>query len=786
MKTLLFVAAGLCVGTNSAWAVDVASHNFNSSTTPFTIFDSNRIGVTYEEHVQGGGDYYAKYKCNNANAKAFAYYNFSSSVTDAATVDVEFDCYFMSGSWQSFISLADADYHTADVLGTGNVNYSGTGAIFNLGQNRAKVNGKNENHFGVNSAHVSDLDATCLNKWIHVNVTVDNVNKKVSYTIKNADQSSTLKEESNIDFLNTTAQRCSQIDIYLGNNTENFVYIDNLVITKTVSSTPHNYSINAVAGGSTIKEDVIKGEANEGAQYVVSGLPYVIEKDGRFYVLNDANVKDFATTFYMGNADQVKEINYTLDESIIYFKEAEDINSSQKSAGDYSGGYTCSYYANPVTVTITSTGVYQLQTNVTGRDSNSSLEVYTPEGTTSVAKIPKNSGLGIKTANFLATGNMRVGGPYYANTDQSAKFQNSKGVDYVLIRKLYDVTDASKVIGAVDYTTGYMEAATESYSLIQGKKVTYTFRNHGKNAANYNNWALEMSGKYNGNDFVYGWAGGSHVNTWGEANANTNSVTTDGASMDWTTHNAEMMDCPVTVTVNYYNNGIFALKSEAKSASHTYNTWFAYNNAQSGNIGLRLGVDASWLEVQDIVTDDATVDVTIGSAGWATLYTPTAVSFEGSGLTAYTAALEGSTVKLTPVTTVPANTGVVLKGAAKTYNLPEIASSSTEQGDLQGSIAGATFFDENTDRYVLALNANNNEVQFTKLGSGFVTAGKAFLVVAGGSGQAKALTVVFANDPTGIANVNAAETVQPVKRIVNGQLVIEKNGKSYNAAGAEF
>lgn len=780
MKTLLLVAAGLCVGANSAWAVDVASHNFNSSTTPFTIVDDARLGVTYGEHVQGAGDYYAKYACTRNSGKAFALYNFSSSVTDAATVNVEFDCYFKSGSWQSFISLADADHHTADVLGIGNVNYNGTGAIFNLGQNRAKVAGQNENHFGVNSTHVSTLDETCLDTWIHVNVSVDNANKKVSYTIKNADQSSTLKEESNIDFLNTTAQRCSQIDIYLGNNTDNFVYIDNLVITKTISSTPHNYSINAVAGGTTIKENVITGEANEGAQYAVSGLPYVIEKDSKFYVLSDANVKDFATTFFMGNADQVKEINYTLDESIIYFKEAEDINSSQKSAGNYSGGFTCGYYANPVTVTISSTGVYQLQTNVTGRDSNSSLEVYTPEGTTSVAKIPKNSGLGIKTANFLATGNMRVGGPYYSD-----KFQNSKGVDYVLVRKLYDVTDASKVIGAVDYTTGYMADATESFTLAQGKKVTYTFRNHGKNAANYNNWALEMSGKYNGNDFVYGWAGGSHVNTWGEANANTNSVTTDGTSMDWTTHNAEMMDCPVTVTVNYYNNGIFALKSEAKSASHTYNTWFAYNNAQSGNIGLRLGVDASWLEVQDIVTDDATVDVTIGSAGWATLYTPTAVSFEGSGLTAYTATLEGSTVNLTPVTTVPANTGVVLKGSAKTYNLTEIASSSTEQGDLQGSIAGATFFDENTNRYVLALN-DNNEVQFTKLGSGFVTAGKAFLVVAGGSVQAKSLNVMFAADPTGISNVNAAEATLPVKRIVNGQLVIEKNGKSYNAAGAEF
>ena len=70
--------------------------------------------------------------------------------------------------------------------------------------------------------------------------------------------------------------------------------------------------------------------------------------------------------------------------------------------------------------------------------------------------------------------------------------------------------------------------------------------------------------------------------------------------------------------------------------------------------------------------------------------------------------------------------------------------------------------------------------------TGSLSAGKAYLVISSGSGEAKALSVMFANDPTGIANVNAAEVAQPVKRIVNGQLVIEKNGKRYNAAGAEF
>ena len=321
------------------------------------------------------------------------------------------------------------------------------------------------------------------------------------------------------------------------------------------------------------------------------------------------------------------------------------------------------------------------------------------------------------------------------------------------------------IIGSVDYSTSYMAAATASQALAQGNKVTYTFKNHGNGVNNYNNWALEMSGTYNGNAYTYGWCGGSHVNNDG-ANAFTTSVTTDGTYMDWATHNAEMMNGDVTLTAYYYNNGIFTVKSTDLGAAHTYNTWYAFNNAQSGDIALRLGVDGSWLEVTDITTGTATVDVTIGDAGWATLYTPTAVDFAGSGLTAYTATCDGTTVTLTEVSNVPANTGVVLKGAKGTYNLPELASSSTGEGSLLGSVAGATFFDEGTNRYMLALNASGN-VQFTKLTEGFITAGKAFLVV---PSPVRSLKVVFADETTGINSINADAKAEGVYNL-NGQRV---------------
>jgi len=149
-------------------------------------------------------------------------------------------------------------------------------------------------------------------------------------------------------------------------------------------------------------------------------------------------------------------------------------------------------------------------------------------------------------------------------------------------------------------------------------------------------------------------------------------------------------------------------------------------------------------------TGDATVPVEVTDAGWATLYTVYPLNFSGTGLTAYTATLDGSTVTLTEVENVPANTGVVLKGSANTYNIPVIASSTTAQGDLTGNATAATAFNAfgGYDLYMLAKNGEG-KAQFTKVTSGSIAAGKAFLKVS--SSSARVLNVVFDNETTGIS-----------------------------------
>ena len=178
-------------------------------------------------------------------------------------------------------------------------------------------------------------------------------------------------------------------------------------------------------------------------------------------------------------------------------------------------------------------------------------------------------------------------------------------------------------------------------------------------------------------------------------------------------------------------------------------------------------------------TGDATeISATITSAGWATLYTDYALDFSGvAGLTAYTATVSENTVTLTEVTNVPAGTGVVLQGTEGNYTIPVIDSSTTDQGDLQGSTSKATTADGT--QYVLAMN-NEGNAQFAPATSGTIAAGKAYLVVAGG-GESR-LNVVIAGETTGIKAIEAQEAQEGIINL-QGQRVAKAQKGLYIVNG---
>ena len=185
----------------------------------------------------------------------------------------------------------------------------------------------------------------------------------------------------------------------------------------------------------------------------------------------------------------------------------------------------------------------------------------------------------------------------------------------------------------------------------------------------------------------------------------------------------------------------------------------------------------------------STVPVTISSTtGFATAFTYAPLDFSSlsSELKAYTATVSGNTVTLTQVDNVPANTGIVLKGDVKTHNVPVIASSTTDKGDLTGSVTEDLVYDSEATKDYFYLGINAGKAQFKRLTSGSIGAGKAYLAL-DKSTTARELDVVF-DETTAIETVKSEKAsneyfnlagqrvAQPTKGlyIVNGKKVVIK------------
>ena len=183
-----------------------------------------------------------------------------------------------------------------------------------------------------------------------------------------------------------------------------------------------------------------------------------------------------------------------------------------------------------------------------------------------------------------------------------------------------------------------------------------------------------------------------------------------------------------------------------------------------------------------------TVPLEISDAGFATYCSAYALNFSGTGLTAYQAGMNGTTVEFTEVSDVPAETGVLVKGDAKTYNVPVVASSSTDVDDnkLVGTVTGETIDGTNASTDFFVLKKNTAGVGFYRVTNAAynVRANTAYLAVAKGSTPAKGFIPV--DGTTAIELVDTAnEVVAPAynlqgQRVSNGYKgVVIVNGKKY-------
>ena len=199
-----------------------------------------------------------------------------------------------------------------------------------------------------------------------------------------------------------------------------------------------------------------------------------------------------------------------------------------------------------------------------------------------------------------------------------------------------------------------------------------------------------------------------------------------------------------------------------------------------------------------IYITQSSVPVTISAAGYATFSSTYALDFTNAGVEAYIATGgDANTVTMEKVEgTVAANTGLVLKGAEGSYNIPVVASGTdySDTNKLWAITSGETVTkaaDANYTNYVLA--KQNGKVVFAPVtgeNTVEVPAGRAALSLYTGAGNtAREVRMVF-DGVTGIDAVQGSEfmvngSLQDGKFIENGKLVIKKNGKKFNANGAQ-
>lgn len=124
------------------------------------------------------------------------------------------------------------------------------------------------------------------------------------------------------------------------------------------------------------------------------------------------------------------------------------------------------------------------------------------------------------------------------------------------------------------------------------------------------------------------------------------------------------------------------------------------------------------------------VNVTMGADGWMTYFYPnTNISF-GSGLKAYVVSAVGAdNVTLTEITKAPAGVGVILKGAAGSYELTkEATADAITNNRLSPSLYGTITSNDKYDVYALA--KKNDVVGFYKVQAGVtVPEGKCYISV---------------------------------------------------------
>ena len=388
--------------------------------------------------------------------------------------------------------------------------------------------------------------------------------------------------------------------------------------------------------------------------------------------------------------------------------------------------------------------------------------------------------------------------------DENADLEVIFGANHAVLTSITDVTTDESITGTLigrednhaDFNgTG---AVNQAFTLGADKTLELNFINYTSKIGWGDNWMVEIQ---NGTKYLdlkadfSGWdagmVGDEHYFVRTEDNTQAAYFTlTSSTGLYFDNFPKALHKARVNLTVARSGSTITitavqtCTSSEVKTQTYT----LTHDDFASGDVTVRLMAAWSHLDLLPVTTS-------ISEYGWATFSSDYALDFSKAteGLEAYMiTGHDGNVVTKSQVTgTVPAGTGLLLKGDKGSYNIPIVGSSSTDVSGnkLVAGTGASVSYEAGKTKYVLGVSGSE-EAEFQKIVDGgsaaTVAKGKAYLQF---NEVLAARTMSFSGDITGVENVEAAPTEAKAKDgkfIENGKLVIVKNGQKFNAAGAKL
>lgn len=239
----------------------------------------------------------------------------------------------------------------------------------------------------------------------------------------------------------------------------------------------------------------------------------------------------------------------------------------------------------------------------------------------------------------------------------------------------------------------------------------------------------------------------------------------------------------MTVSVLKDAEGLAATTFEGNGSTSEWKTVTKnFKTSAAGNYVLTLANSGNTWMTNVSLVKATTESVSVSAAGLATYVSDVDLDFTDKDVKAYTASLTGGdgekTVLLTRVYEVPAGTGLVLKGAEGSYDIPVIASADAIDGNLMvGTLTTSDVAASTDGSYNYMLSNGANGVGFYNVASATTSAaGKAYLhstvALKDESGAGSRLAILFSDEePTGIAEI--------------GKTKLANDGKVYNLSGQQ-